>query len=59
LVDGKRAEHAARLVILRDERVLNAETREEIAGLEAPGAAPDDDYWVDARREGPVGWFVR
>jgi hypothetical protein len=52
LVDREGEEHPAWAFVARDERVLDAEAREEIARLQAAGPAPDDDHWVFARRKG-------
>ena len=53
LVDRPLAEHPARGVVLRDDRVLDAEPLQAVARLQPAGAAPDHDDGILAGREGP------
>ena len=50
LVDRPLAEHAAGRVVLRDDRVLDAEPRECVGGLQAARPAADDDDRILAGR---------
>src|SRR5919106_5157738 len=54
LVDRRPAEHPSRLVVRREQGVLDPEAGEAVARLEAAGSAPDDDDRIVAGREGLV-----
>src|SRR3989440_1840453 len=55
LEEGPLAEHPARALIGRNDRVLHTEDAERVADLETPGTAADDNDRILAGRVGLVG----